>query len=355
MPRFFRKIKKKVGNPPGTLIYTGEKRDEKIKVKMIEYNDSDYNEKEIEENLIDKCLTFKDTKEISWLNIEGIHKLEIIEKIGNYVKIHPLVLEDIVNVNQRPKIENFDDYIYLILKILDYDENKNEVILEQISIIFSSNYVITFREKSSELFNPIINRIRTKKGQIRKMGTDYLVYSLIDIVIDYYFLILENIGEKIEDMEAELVTNPTESTLQNIHQMKRGLLTLRRSIWPLREVINRLLRRELPFIHEESNLYFRDLYDHTIQIIDTIETLRDILSGMLDIYLSSVSNKMNEVMKVLTVIATIFIPLTFLTGIFGINFIALPNIYWEGIIITLVAMLIVTIFMVIYFKRKNWL
>lgn len=352
-----RKIKKrsnKAGLPPGTLIHIGEKITEKVKITVIDYDEKNFQEKEIK--AIKECLPFKDKPTITWINIDGIHQVDIIEKIGEYFNLHLLVLEDVLNTNQRPKMEDFEDYIFVVLKMLYYDEKDNEVKSEQVSLILGSNFVISFQEQEGDVFNYVRERIRSGKGRIRKMEADYLVYSLLDAIVDNYFVILEKIGEKIEEIEEKLITNPTPQTLQTIHNLKREMISLRRSVWPLRELISGLERTESSLIKKTTNIYLRDVYDHTIQVIDTIESLRDMVSGMLDTYLSSISNRMNEVMKVLTIIATIFIPLTFIAGIYGMNFQYMPELGWRGGYFgVLLVMLIVCVGMGIYFKKKKWI
>jgi len=353
MARIIKKVSRKAGLPPGTLIHVGKKGEERVNISIIDYDEKHYQEKETEN--IEESFPFKDKPTVSWINIEGIHKIEIIEKIGKHFNLHPLLLEDILNTDQRPKIEDFDDYIFVVLKMLYYDEKEKEIISEQVSLIIGSNFVISFQEKEGDVFNPIRDRIRNAKGRIRKMGADYLAYALIDAIVDNYFIILEKIGEKVEGMEDELVTNPTPETLQTIHNLKRDTIFLRKSVWPLREGISILERSESPLIQESTGIFLRDVYDHTIQIIDTIETFKDMVSGMLDIYLSSISNRMNEVMKVLTIIATIFIPLTFIAGVYGMNFKYMPELEWRWAYFGVLAiMLVVGILMISYFRRKKW-
>jgi len=353
MNRLIKKISKKAGLPPGTLVHIGEKKTEKVRITIIDYDEQQIQEKEAK--TIEESFPFRDKPTVTWINIDGIHQVEIIEKIGKHFDLHPLLLEDIVNTGQRPKMEDFEDYIFAVLKMLYYDEKDNEIKAEQVSIIVGSNFVISFQESEGDVFNPIRERLRNGKGRIRKMGTDYLAYSLMDAIIDNYFIILEKIGEKIEGIEEELVTNPTSETLQEIHNLKGEMIFLRKSVWPLRELVSGLERGESPLIKESTGIYLRNIYDHTIQVIDTIETFRDMLSGMLDIYLSSVSNKMNEVMKVLTIIATIFIPLTFITGIYGMNFQYMPELGWRWSYFgVLSVMVIMGIGMVIYFRMKKW-
>lgn len=354
MPRTIKRRGKKAGLPPGTLVHVGERKVEKVRITIIDYDERHFEEKEAKN--VEECFPFKDKPTVTWINIDGVHQLEIVEKIGEHLNIHPLVLEDIVNTGQRPKIEDFVDYIFLTLKMLRYSEGEKETKAEQVSMILGSNFVISFQESEGDVFDPIRERIRADKGRIRKMGADYLAYALMDAVVDNYFTILERLGDRIEDFEEELVVNPTPETLQAIHHLKREMIFLRKSVWPLREVINRLERWESSLIKKSTSIYLRDLYDHTIQVIDSIETFRDVLSGMLDIYLSSVSNRMNEVMKVLTIIATIFIPLTLIAGIYGMNFRFMPELEMSvGYPIVLLIMLSIGVLMIFYFRKKRWL
>jgi len=346
--------KQKIGLPPGTLVHIGERKTEKIKITIIDYDQKDFQEKEVDN--IEDCFPFKDKPTVTWINIDGLQEVGVIEKIGSHFGIHPLVLEDIVHTGQRPKVDDLGDYVFLVLKMLYHDENEDEVVGEQVSLIIGANYVISFQEREGDVFNPIRERIKNAKGRIRKAGADYLAYALVDAIVDHYFAILEELGERIESMEEELVTNPTPETLQMIHKLKRNLIFCRKSVWPLRETVSGLERGESPLITESTGIYLRNVYDHTIQVIDTIETYRDMVSGMLDIYLSSLSNRMNEVMKLLTIIATIFIPLTFIAGIYGMNFKFMPELEWHwGYPVALIVMLIVVGFMVMYFRRKRWL
>jgi magnesium transporter len=325
-----------------------------VKITCIDYYGDYFQEKHVE--TIEEVFQFSDTSTTTWINLDGIHQLDLIEKLGKHFKIHPLVLEDIVNTGQRPKMEDFGDYLFIVLKMLHYDEEKNETKTEQVSLILSSKFVLSFQENEGDVFDPIRERIRSDRGRIRKMGADYLAYSLIDAIVDNYFMVLEKIGEEIEEIEDELVKNPTPEVLHTIHHLKRELIFLRKSVWPLREVISRLERWESPLIDKSIDIYLRDVYDHTIQVIDALETFRDMLSGMLDIYLSSVSNRMNEVMKVLTIIATIFIPLTLVAGIYGMNFKYMPELEspW-GYPMVYMIMLAISAVMLVYFRRKKWL
>jgi magnesium transporter len=345
---------KKVGLPPGTIVFVGEKRREQVKLSVISYDAVNFQEKEV--NTVEEALSFRNKSSVTWLNIDGVHQSDIIEQVGKSFGVHPLALEDIANTGQRPKMEDFIDYIFVVLKMLRFDEKENQTKTEQVSMVLGPDFVVSFQEREGDVFDIIRERLRNNKGRIRKMGADYLVYALIDAIIDNYFTILEKLGETIEDMEDKLVTSPTSETLQTLHDLKREMIFLRKSVWPLREVVNRLERSESPLIKKSTRVYFRDVYDHTIQVMDSVDTFRDMLSGMLDIYLSSISNRMNEIMKVLTVIATIFIPLTFIVGIYGMNFKYMPELgqRW-GYPAVLILMLAITIVMLIYFRKKKWI
>ncbi|MFC1913910.1 magnesium/cobalt transporter CorA [Chloroflexota bacterium] len=354
MSRLIKKRSGKAGLPPGTLVHVGERKVEKVKITILDYDEAQFEEKEAK--TIEESFPFKDKPTVTWINIDGLHEVEIIEKLGSHFGLHPLLLEDILNTEQRPKMEDFGDYIFVVLKMLYSGENKGEIEAEQVSLILGSNFVISLQEREGDVFNPVRDRIRKNKGRIRKAGSDYLAYALLDAIVDNYFLILENVGEKIEDTEQQLASNPSPETLQYIRELKNEMIFLRKSIWPLRELINGLERCESTLIHESTGAYLRDVYDHTIQIIDTVESYRDMISGMVDLYLSSISNKMNEVMKVLTIFAAIFIPLGFLAGVFGMNFQYMPGLEWHWGYPTLLAgMAIIGIGMLVYFRIKRWL
>jgi magnesium transporter len=355
MPRRLKKAaKKKMGLPPGTLVHVGEKKAEKVRISIIDYDEAHVEEKEAK--AVEECFPFKDKPTVTWINVDGLHEVNLIEQLGAHFGLHPLLLEDILHTEQRPKLEDHEAYLFVVLKMLYYNGEAREIQAEQVSLILGSNFVISFQEREGDVFKYVRERIRNSKGRIRKVGSDYLAYALIDAIVDNYFIILEKLGETIESIEEELVTSPTPETLQTIHHLKREMIFLRKSVWPLREVISALDRGESPLIQESTDIYLRDLYDHTIQVIDSVETFRDMVSGMLDIYLSSVSNKMNEVMKVLTIIATIFIPLTFIAGIYGMNFQYMPELGWRwGYPLVWFVMGSILITMMVYFRRRKWL
>ncbi len=355
MARAIKRKSKKVGLEPGSLVYTGEKLAEKIKLSVMNYNEGTLVEKELKN--IEECYSYINSSTNTWINIEGINDIKMIEKLGSTFGIHPLVLEDILNTDQRPKMNEYDNYLFIVLRMLTFNSEERMVNSEQVSLIFGRNFLISLQEKNGDLFDGVRERIRNSKGKIRKLGTDYLAYALIDSVVDGYFNILEKIGELVEDIEDELITEPKPENLHTIHQLRREMILLRKSVWPLREVINLMEKEGISLIKKTTYIFLRDLYEHTIQIIDTIESYRDMVSGMLDTYLSSVSNRMNEVMKVLTIIATIFIPLTFIAGVWGMNFQHMPELKWPWIYPYgfWALMILIGGMMVFYFKRKHWL
>jgi magnesium transporter len=344
-----------VGMPPGSLVYVGDGKAEATRITVIEYDEDHVHERPIV--TIEDCACLQARSQRTWVNVVGLGQVEVLEKLGEGFGLHPLFLEDILNTEQRPKIEDMGDYVFVVLKSLEETGKPDgEVEVEQISLVLGPDYVLAFQEREGDLFAPVQERLRSGKGRMRKMGADYLAYALIDTIVDGYFVVLEGLGETMEFQEEEVVTAPTTQTLQVIHHMKRDLVELRRAVWPLREIIGRLERGESPLIQGTTRIYLRDVYDHTIQVIDTVETLRDICSGMLDIYLSSISNRMNEVMKVLTIIATIFIPLTFIAGVYGMNFKFMPELSQRwGYPLVWAVMIGVATVMLVYFRRKRWL
>ena len=352
MVRFFKKMSKKAGLPPGTLVADVDKDTAPVKVTVIDYDGESYEESVVEAGT--DCRLLREKPTVTWVNVDGVHGVDILQELGECFGLHPLVLEDIANTEQRPKTEDFADYVFIVLKMLDYEDG--EVGTEQMSLILGPDYVLSFQEREGDVFKSVRERIRNAKGRIRKSGPDYLAYALLDAVVDNYFVILERIGERVGSLEEALIENPKPETLQSIHEMKREMIILRKSVWPLREVVNGFERTDPPLVRESTRVFLKDVYDHTIQVIDAVETYRDVLSGMLDLYLSTVSNRMNEVMKVLTIIATIFIPLTFVAGIYGMNFQFMPELgwHWSYPLVWLV-MVIVALSMLAFFRRKRWL
>lgn len=342
----------KTGAPPGTLMHIGRDRTNGIIITRCIYDENNFFE---EKNITpDKLFTSKDEGSIEWVNFDGIHDVKLIEEIGRHYSIDMLVLEDIVNATQRPKIEDYNDYIHVVLKMLTYNNLTSEIESEQVSFVFNSRIVLTFQEKNTDDFDTVRDRIR-KKGKIRRMGTDYLVYSLLDYIIDNYFLVLEKTGEKIELLEDEVFASSSRETIKKIHELKREIIAIKKMIWPIRDILGIMIKPENEFINESVIMYLRDAYDHIIEIVETIEAYRDFLAGLHDIYLSSISQRMNEVMKVLTLISTIFIPLTFIVGVYGMNFKNMPELEMKnGYFFILFIMLCLALAMVKYFKKKKW-
>lgn len=340
------------GLSPGSLVYVGDQTTGEATITLLDYNDQGYF---VERETADPAELAQaiQTPAITWINVTGLHQIAMMDDIGHAFGIHPLLLEDILNTEQRPKIEQSNNTITLILKAVCWLDNHAEV--EQVSFVIGPNYVLSFLERPSLLFAPVRQRIREGNGRIRDMGADYLAYALLDTIVDNYFLTLEHISDKIEQVEDDIIDDPIPETIQAVHELRRELLDLRKAIWPLREIISSLYRGEFDQFQAETLLYVRDVYEHVIQIIDTIETFRDVVSGLLDLYLSTVSNKMNEVMKVLTIIATIFIPLTFITSLYGMNFQYMPELQWRmGYPFVWLTIILTSALLTIYFKRKGW-
>lgn len=344
----------KLGLAPGSIVFTGEQKMTTAKITIIQYQEGELNE--FQADGVDAVVeAIKKNSGTVWINIDGLHDVELARSLGKALQLHKLTVEDIVSVGQRPKIEEYDGYVFMILRMFMTEDTKSGVVDEQLSFILRENLLVTFQEVEGDVFNHVRTRIRDGKSSIRSRGADYLLYSLIDSVTDYYFLVLENLGERLEDTETHVLENPHPDVLKEIHQMKREVLFLRRSVYPLREVISRFERLEEPLVRAETRVFIRDLYDHTIQVIESIEVFRDMASGMVDMYMNSISNNMNNVMKVLTIIATIFIPLTFIAGVYGMNFEHMPELGWRwGYTGVWILMILVAAMMVVYFKRKKW-
>ncbi len=347
---------RKSGLPPGSMVHVGERRTQSVQISLFHYDEANVLEKEVQS--VEECFPHLGQGGVTWINIAGVHDPSIVQALGEHVGLHPLVMEDIVNTEQRPKMEDYGQYIYVVIKMLQWQSQKSGQALEieQVSLIIGSDFVLSFQERPGDLFDPIRDRLRSGKGRVRKAGADYLAYCLLDAVVDGYFVVLEQLGDRIDDLEEDLVNSPGREQLRTLHRLKRHGLFLRRSVWPLREVLSGLQRSDSALVQSEVKIYLRDVYDHTIQVIDTLEAFRDILAGMLDTYLSSLSNRMNEIMKVLTIIATIFIPLTFLAGIWGMNFEHMPELsYPWAYPAALGLMAAVALALVIFFRRKGWL
>lgn len=359
MQRFFRSKKShKTGMIPGIPVYVGDQKAQKTSITAVSYDAKKITKRKIKN--IEECKDLEKQQGMIWLNITGLSNSKLIAEIGKLYKLHPLIIEDVLNTEQRPKLDIFANYIFLTMKRYDYDAGQNALAEEQISLVFGKNFLITFQETSTDTFENIYARLKNPDAKLRQKGVDYLAHALIDITVDSYFSIIEQVGDYLEDIEEKLVTNPNPKQLKDIHALKREMIFLRRAVWPLREVISGMQRSTSDLIAEDTAIYLKDIYDHTIQVIDTVETYRDLLSGMLDLYISTTSNRMNEIMKVLTVFASIFIPLTFITGLYGMNFSTashfnMPELGWKyGYFFALGLMGAVAIAMAIFFKRRKW-
>jgi magnesium transporter len=355
MPESSKQFARKAGLPPGSLVHVGRKRSEKVLVRVVNYDAESYVEREVDPDAVwQSC---RDLPGITWINVDGLHRTELVAAIGTDFDIHPLVQEDILNTTHRPKLDDTGGQLFIQLRALSYTEKGYDLESEQISILCGPHYLHSFQEKPGDVFDAVRQRLQKSPQRRRFLGPDYLCYVLMDTIIDEYFVTLEKIGERLDQLEEELLSNPKPTTQQQLHAFKRKLLVLRNSVWPLREVIGSLERGDHPLVQDETRPYYRDIYEHTVQVIETVETYRDLVSGMLDSYLSVLSNRMNEVMKVLTVIATIFIPLTFLAGVYGMNFKHFPELeyswfypwgFWGG-------MAAITGGMLYYFWKRKWL
>ena len=359
-----RHVSRKGGLPPGSLIHIGEDHRTESRISLVSYGP-----KGIESRMLESIADLGDTQgadTVTWINIAGLADIEAVEAVGAQFGIHRLVLEDILNTHQRPKCEHHENFIYLVLKglvvpkpgteVADHQGLKSGIQYQQISILLLDKFVITFEETSGQTFDPIKQRLQTSRGRLRAMGSDYLAYELLDTIVDQYFEYEEYMAEQIEAVEEELLLNPTRETLIRIQRLKRELIKIRRVVSPLRELLNGLLRSDSNLIHSGTQIYLRDVFDHCLRITETLDSYRDMTTGLLDIYISSISNRMNEIMKVLTVFASIFIPLTFITGIYGMNFDNMPELQWPWAYPTL-WILFVSIpgGLLVYFKRKQWL
>jgi magnesium transporter len=345
---------RKKGLDPGSLVYVGEPKTGRPRITVLDYDAENFLEKEA--CACEDCFAFRDTATVTWINVDGVHEPSIIETIGRHFGVHPLILEDILTTSQRPKMEDLGEMLYIVLRMLEYDETKGEVRTDQLSLILGRNFLISFQEEEGDMFDPVRDRIRKAKGRIRKLGPDYLAYTLLDAVVDQYFAVLEKLGERIEALEEDLVNDPRKETLHEIHKLKREMIYVRKSVWPVREVVAGLERAESGLIQPTTDIFLRDVYDHTVQVIDNVETFRDMISGMVETYLSSVSNRMNEIMKVLTIISTIFIPLTFIVGVYGMNFKHMPELEWKwGYFLIWGVIVAIALTMADFFRRKKWL
>ena len=345
---------KKVGMPPGSLVHVGEVKTKHTELVLFRYDSAQITEKSA--RLLSELDLQTPENSTLWLNVYGLHEPSLIAEIGQKFSLHPLVLEDILHTNQRPKLDSYDDYLFVVTRFFSYDQDAMLIGSEQVSIVLGRNFVLTFQERPTGSFDPIRERLRANKGHLRSAGAGGLAYALLDVIVDRYFIVLEQIGDDCETLEEELLHKPTASVLQGIHKLKRESMELRRAVWPLREVINSLIRNESGFFNHDTVLYLRDVYDHTVHFIESLESLRDILAGMLDIYLSSISNRVNMEVRALTVVAMLFMPATLIAGIFGMNFKVIPLLQNpDGFWFAMGMMAAIAISMGLIFWRRQWL
>lgn len=348
------KAKQRVGLPPGTLLYLGNKISEGVQVELFDYNSENFEELQLQE--LHECASYKDKASVTWVNVDGLHEIETLRSLGNLFGIHTLCLEDILNTSHRPKLDDFDDHLFIIAKMIYLDSSSEEIRCEHFCMVVGKGYVLTFQEMDGDVFQPLRERIRFGRGRVRKLKSDYLAYAFLDTIVDNYFVVLERLEERIEPLEIELLNNPTADSLSKIHALKQEAMLLRKALWPLREVVATLIKGESGLIQEETIIFLRDLQDHILQALDATETARDVLSSMTDLYMSSVSHRLNETMKVLTVMASVFIPLTFIAGIYGMNFEVMPELHWKyGYAFVWLLMVIVATLTLFILKRKKWL
>lgn len=358
MNRLLKRKYKKVGMPPGSLVYIGEEGKEppKVKLSVVEYDTTNFLEKQ--DVSIQECLEHLQTPSMTWIQLFGVSDTSAVSAIGNHFKLHPLVLEDILNTGQRSKLDAYDDsnQIFIVVRLLHIDEKTHELKDEQLSLVIGPNYLISFSERNKDIFAPVMQRLRQPGNRIRKEGPDYLAYAIIDMIVDQYFLVLEQMDNLLEGLEDDLIKQPKPKTLMKIQQTKRDMIVLRRTIWPMREVVSRFQQIDSPLVKHDTQFYLKDVYDHVVHIIDIIEGLRDVAGGLLDIYMSSINIRTNDIMKVLTIVSTIFVPLTFISSLYGMNFLFMPELQqpWAYPAVLLL-MLSIAVGMLIFFRRKHWI
>ncbi|GIV35128.1 MAG: cobalt/magnesium transport protein CorA [Chitinophagales bacterium] len=345
---------RKTGLPPGSLVYIGEERSDPVRITLFNYTADSFIEKEVQS--VEECLPYRDEKSVTWINVNGVHDTALISRIGELFNLHPLLLEDVVNTHQRPKVDDYDDHLFIVMRMMTYNEEKKSVENEQISFVLAKNFVLSFQQREGDLFGVIRERIRDNKSKIRNFGNDYLVYRMIDVIVDHYFIIIEKIGDIIEELEKKLEEGVAQSTLEVHQQIRNDFLMIRKAIYPLREVLSLISKDPSSLISRPTQKFFRDVYDHTIQIIETLEMYREMISGIRDTYHSYMNTEMNRSIQTLTIISVIFIPLTFIAGIYGMNFEYMPELKWKwGYPAVLAVMVCVFLVMIFYFRRRRWL
>jgi len=345
---------KEVGLPPGSVVFVGEEKTEPVRFSVMDYTVEQLDETELSD--AEDVLPFRDSPTTTWINVSGVHDEAAIETIGDHFGLHPLIQEDIVHTGQRPKLEVYDEHVYVVSKMLYHDDEDDHLRAEQVSFVLGGSYLISFQEDTGDVFDPVRKRLREGRGRIRAQGTDYLTYALLDVIVDHYFVILEELGSRTEEIEEEVLEDPQSETQERINDLRRDLIFMRRMTWPVRELLSQLERLESELWTEETRPFVRDTYDHAVQVLDLVESLRDVVGGLTDLYMTSLSNRMNEIMKVLTIIGTIFIPLTFVAGVYGMNFEYMPELtVWYGYPVAMAAMAAIAGVLLLYFRRKEWI
>ncbi len=344
---------KKAGLPPGTPIYIGQPKVEQVYCRAYLYNQSDLEERTL---CPDECARLRREGMTLWLDVVGLHDVDAIRTLASAFHLHPLTLEDILNTHQRPKAEEYEGYLYLVMRMLTFDTREGRIMSEQVSLVIGNDFVLSFQEREGDVFEPVRERLRSAPSRLRARGADFLAYSLIDAIVDHYFVVLEHVGDQIERLDVQLMAQVDSALLQAIQSWRHTLLEFSHAVWPLREAIGWLARGETPLIHESTRLYLRDVYDHLMYVIENLTTYREMLSNLVELHLSATSNRLNEVMKTLTIIATIFMPLSFIVGIYGMNFDYMPELHWRwGYPAVLLLTLTIALGLILYFRRKGWM
>jgi magnesium transporter len=355
MPKLFKRHGAPVGAPPGTLVPQREKQPLEMSVGVMDYGPAQCHVRKSVR--IEDTYALRDSDSVSWIDIEGLSDTETLTKFGEHFGLHALVLEDILNTHQRPKLEEYENYFYVVARMLIAGEHPTDPVhSEQVSFILGKNFLITFQEIPGDVFDPVRQRVEQGRGKSRKMGPDYLLYALLDAIVDNYFVTLQSLADRIETVEQSIVWQPKRGDLDDVHRLRRELLYLRRNVWPLREVVASLDRTDSPLIADETKVYLRDLHDHVVQVMDSVESFRDVLMSLQDLYMSAISNHINEIIRVLTIISTIFVPLTFIAGVYGMNFHYFPELTWKyGYLAFWVVSIVITVSLLAFLRRRGWL
>lgn len=354
LPRLFGRQMAPPGAPPGTLVYNREKRTTDVSIRVMDFSPDACHVRT--PGRIEDTFPLRDSQTVSWIDIEGLHDTEMLARFGEHFGLHPLVLEDILNTHQRPRVEEYDDYIFFVARMLMAGKNGEPFHSEQVSFVLGKRFVATFQDIPGDVFDPVRTRVQQGRGKSRRLGPDYLLYSLLDALVDNYFILLQSIAERIETVESRITANPKTQDLDDVHRLRRELVYVRRNVWPLRDAIAEMNRSDSPLISDDTHVYLRDLHDHVVQVIESVENFRDVLASLQDLYMSTLSQRTNEVIRVLTIISTIFVPLTFLAGVYGMNFEYFPEIAWKyGYLAFWAVSIVVVALLLAFLRRRGWL